>query len=592
MASETAFPTPEKDILQIRELITGLAADQTLRQFLGDDFSESLRAWDTVIKKRCEEPFTLVILGDFKRGKSTIINALLGKELAPMNAAPETYTINEISYGEESSVEAVLINGERVPLEMEDITRERLEPLMKSLPDKIDYLDIRDNAELLKELRIVDTPGLSDLDDLDRKVSGYLVNADAIIYVASALLPFSETEQFFLSAHIQPARFGMLYVLVNMVDALSTREDVDKIMDRFRRISEEIAPNAAVYGISGSDEFKRKIRRLRPKDKGFRELYETGFLKFELSIKRDIIMQKDVIRNQRVFGLIAGALSDTRANLEMFSEMSALGRKQLSDISEIFTKECETLSEALESKKPVLHISILEMQQEAEQWMYEFFARLRESVLACRNLDENGIAADDIEKYFYSFLMDKVGEAYRCCLEVHQQRISDLVENMSVQLAKKLGIANLSSVSQSQSFDKLMLTLNKKITRSVMDVKMFGTSETFPPETMMSFRDIMKRKKQTDIIDIVLDNYDDIRANIVKDIKTAYEEFEAKAFDRLDGIYHAQAELGKQTIQQTQEMVSAFDDAQIEEVLKHAFMRLNAAESVLKRYLPSVTLEN
>ena len=37
-----------------------------------------------LIEEKSEEPFTLVILGEVE-GKSTIINALLGKELAPIN---------------------------------------------------------------------------------------------------------------------------------------------------------------------------------------------------------------------------------------------------------------------------------------------------------------------------------------------------------------------------------------------------------------------------------------------------------------------------------------------------------------------------
>ncbi len=43
-----------------------------------------------------------------------------------MNVAPETYTINEITYGEEPSVEAVLANGERIPFNKSDIVHGKL----------------------------------------------------------------------------------------------------------------------------------------------------------------------------------------------------------------------------------------------------------------------------------------------------------------------------------------------------------------------------------------------------------------------------------------------------------------------------------
>ena len=112
-------------------------------------------------------------------------------------------------------IKAVFDNGKRMRLTMRDTTRERLEAREKFFPGKIEYLDIKDNSPILKEMRIVDTPGLSDLDDLDKQVTDYLVNADAVMYATSALLPFSESEQVFLGSHIQPQRFSMLYILPN-----------------------------------------------------------------------------------------------------------------------------------------------------------------------------------------------------------------------------------------------------------------------------------------------------------------------------------------------------------------------------------------
>ena len=155
------------------------------------------------------------------------------------------------------------------------ITREKLEQRMKLFPAKISYVQIKDNAPILKEIRIVDTPGLSDLESLDKQVMDYIVNADAIMYAASCLLPFSESEQLFLASHVQPQRFGMLYILVNMIDAMNSQKDADKILKRVKNISERIVPNAIVYGISGADELSRKLGRERPLDKGTREFYET-----------------------------------------------------------------------------------------------------------------------------------------------------------------------------------------------------------------------------------------------------------------------------------------------------------------------------
>lgn len=586
MLNENNYELAEQDIDFVRSKLHILTQNPELGELLGNDFAMSLKEWESRIEKKCNEPFTLVILGEFKRGKSTIINALLGKALAPVNVTPETYTINEISYGEEPSVEAVLVNGDRIQISFEDIAREKIEPLMEAFPAKVDYLDIRDNAPILKEIRIVDTPGLSDLDDLDRQVTDYLVNADAIIYVASALLPFSDTEQMFLLSHIQPQRFGMLYVLVNMIDAMNSRKDVEKIMKRITERCVAVVPNAVVFGISAADEYKRKTGRLRLPGKDFGDYYEYEFLKFEVSLKRDIIMQKDVIRRRRVLSMLSQMLEQVSAHTRMFGDMAKLDKRMLEELSANFEEECKTLVSLLEAKKPVIHLNIVEMQQEAEQWMYEFFAKLRESVVECRPKadGESDITADDVQKYFYSYLMDKVGEAYRSCIEAHKDRINQVVDEMSNQLAKKLGLEDLSCISRSTSVDRIMSDLKKKVTRSVLDVKNFGTTGTFPPATMNSFKKIMKKKSITDIIDVTLENYDDIRNHTVKDMKKAYEQLEAEAVARLDDIYQSQIQLGRETIAQARETAGHYDNDRIAAILTDANEVLSSASGVMAKY--------
>lgn len=584
---EYTSSTAHRDIERIREVIDRLSDNKELASILGHEFTDSVNDWKALIEKRSSEPFTLVILGDFKRGKSTIINALLGKEIAPSNVSPETYTINEISYGEERRVDAVLENGQRMPLELTDITRDRLEVLMKMFPAKVEYLDIKDNAPILKEIRIVDTPGLSDLDDLDRQVTEYLVNADAIMYAASSLLPFSETEQIYLAAHVQPRRFGMLYVLVNMIDALNSQADADKIMRRFRTLSEKIVPNAIVYGISGADELRRKLGQTRLPDKGTKEFYETQFMQFEMSLQRDIILKKDIIRTERVITMLDDMVNEISAKLHMFSEMAEMDYKKLEDKERDFDEECSQLSAALEECKPVLHLSMTEMQQQAETWMYEFFAKLRQSILECRSKNANGediYPPEDIEKYFYSYLMEKVGEAYRTCIEYHRDRMNETVDKLSRQLAKKLGIEDLSQVTQVTSVDRIMRSLGKNVTRQVMGVKLFGTSETFPPATMTAFSKILGKKKQTDIIDIALENYDDIRLNIVNDIKTVYQDLEVKALQQLDSIYQYQAEIGKEALGHAKQIMESYDSAQIGKTLKEALDMIREPVEILKKY--------
>lgn len=573
------YAAAEPDIEYVQNELKQLLNNKPLCTILGDEFTEHLHDWDKAITKRRTEPFSLVVLGDFKRGKSTIINAILGKSIAPVNVAPETFTINSISYSEIPKAEAVLKNGQRITLTADDLVRERLEKLMRAFPDTLEYIDIHDNVDILKEIRIVDTPGLSDLDCLDKQVQDYLVNADAVIYIASALSPFSESEQLFLASHIRPLSFSKLYVLVNMIDAMNTQEDIEKIINRVSERCEAIMPNAYVYGVSGIDEYRRKIGLNRPDIKGFQEFYENEFLKFEMSLKREIILQKDIIRTQRVLTMLNLMIKDTAARIRMIYEMMAMDRKKLDDISQSIERECSTLANALESKKPKILLSITEMQQEAEQWMYGFFSKLREAIFESRNT----ASPEDIDKHFYSFLVDKVGEAYRKCLDIHQNQLNLIIAQLGTELAQKLGINTLAD-DANISVEGSMNDFNMLVSKSVMNAASAGSGEAFPSGAMSSFKNILRKKRQTDVIDTALENYDDIRNQTVKDLKAAYKVMEDNAIGQLDALYQTQVDVSREALNHAMEMSIDTSSASVKKCLEEAAVVLRDAAKILNKY--------
>ena len=567
----------EPDIEKIQNYMREILANKPVCRILGEEFTDNLKQWDKAITKRRTEPFSLVVLGDFKRGKSTIINAILGKSIAPVNVAPETFTINSISYGETPSAEAVLSNGQRIMLTADDLQRERLEKLTRAFPDSLEYIDIRDNAEILKEIRIVDTPGLSDLDCLDKQVQDYLVNADAIVYVASALSPFSESEQVFLATHIQPMSFSKLFVLVNMIDAMGSMKDIEKIINRVNECCERIVPNAFVYGVSGIDEYRRKIGLNRPDLTGLQEFYENEFLKFEMSLKREIILQKDFVRTQRVITMLNLMLNDTASRIHMVYDMIALDKQKLVDLSEKIDEECRTLAQAIEERRPKIVLSVTEMQQQAEQWMYGFFSKLREDIYEARNQGN----PEDVEKHFYSFLVDKVGEAYKKCIEIHEKALNEVLANMGRELARKLGLANLAEETTAGNglSDSFVL-----VSQSVINAAGADENGSYPSETMSSFKNLLGRRRTTNIIDTALENFDDVRSNAVKDLKSAYKKMAENAIKRFDSLYQTQVEASRDALAQAKEMTESSNNEAVKTHLGKAVAVLDEAAYVLRKY--------
>ncbi|MGN1101019.1 MAG: dynamin family protein, partial [Huintestinicola sp.] len=95
-ASYTSFRETVNDLTdslqQLKEYAASLNLENTARS-IGD-----------VIEKSAGDHFEVAIVGEFKRGKSTLINALLGQEVLPADVLPATATLNRVTYSKDPYV--------------------------------------------------------------------------------------------------------------------------------------------------------------------------------------------------------------------------------------------------------------------------------------------------------------------------------------------------------------------------------------------------------------------------------------------------------------------------------------------------------
>ena len=95
--------------------------------------------------------YTVVVLGEFKRGKSTLVNALLGNGLLPMNVLPETATINAIMYAEEPRLSVMYRDGtERKGEVSEEFLRQYSARDAQEEAGKVGYIKIGYPCDILK----------------------------------------------------------------------------------------------------------------------------------------------------------------------------------------------------------------------------------------------------------------------------------------------------------------------------------------------------------------------------------------------------------------------------------------------------------
>jgi hypothetical protein len=124
-----------------------------------------LRDEAEAIVARLDGPLRVAIAGRVKAGKSTLLNALVGERLAPTDAGECTRVVSWYVHGRHYQVDAFLRDGRREELAF---TREDgalvIDPGDRPVAS-IDHLRVTWPAKTLADLTLVDTPGLSSLDD-------------------------------------------------------------------------------------------------------------------------------------------------------------------------------------------------------------------------------------------------------------------------------------------------------------------------------------------------------------------------------------------------------------------------------------------
>ena len=172
---------------------------------------------------------TIAVIGQFKRGKTTLINTILGRPILPVGIVPITAAITRIEYaqpeGTAGDIATVYFrNGlcEEVPAadlhmyisEQENHDNER----------DVAEVELLTDAEFLKDgLTLVDTPGVGSVHENNSKSAvDFAKESDGVVFMLSVDSPLNQIEVDFLR---KVRRFaGKFYFAVNKIDRVDEEE--------------------------------------------------------------------------------------------------------------------------------------------------------------------------------------------------------------------------------------------------------------------------------------------------------------------------------------------------------------------------------
>ena len=170
---------------------------------------------------------SILFCGEFKRGKSSLINAIIGDEICPTDIGIATAVVTRIMYGQTKKVVRYygnLLEGEN-SLKKEEIAWDDIQKY--TVGDVIEIgstvqMDLYYPSEFLKEgLVVIDTPGIGGLDPRHANLTAMaLPYADIAVFITDASEPVTESELRFYEKKVA-SRVKSTIVLINKSDILS-----------------------------------------------------------------------------------------------------------------------------------------------------------------------------------------------------------------------------------------------------------------------------------------------------------------------------------------------------------------------------------
>ena len=177
-----------------------------------------------VISKVEERQSYIALVGQVKRGKSTLANAILGRSVLPMGVTPVTSVITKVVFGVDTSAFVKFGDGRQVTVALEDLPSYATEEHNPNNNKNVVEVVIRCPSEFLQDgLVLVDTPGIGSvyLNDVASTYE-FLDRVDAAILTLSVDPPIGQDEVNLISKLRLYA--SKIFFVLNKVDYVSASE--------------------------------------------------------------------------------------------------------------------------------------------------------------------------------------------------------------------------------------------------------------------------------------------------------------------------------------------------------------------------------
>lgn len=368
--------------------------------------------------------FNLLVLGEFKRGKSTLINALLGQNVMPTGVLPLTSVVTIVSYGATAQLTLIHNDGSHEISTIEKIgdyvTEERNPHNVKGIA----CAEIEFPSDFLKAtgVRIVDTPGIGSVHEHNTEATvSFLPNADAALFLFSADQPASRQELDFLKlASHHAVRF---FFVQNKIDHLSQseKEASNAFLNQVLQI--ELGSDPALYALSAK-------KALANEDASVNDDYSrlrTDLLSFLLEEKSQVFLESVQIKMTSLLRSLEQAFELERTAVSLPPETLATCIVEFQKCASRIEKEQDDADLIVKGETKRLLGKIDEdLKLFAEQIKDELIETTKQAYEHNKSLHNEALISA-----LRQALLDRIVECYSAWKEKEEMMVSELFDNIT-----------------------------------------------------------------------------------------------------------------------------------------------------------------
>ncbi|MEJ2640557.1 MAG: dynamin family protein [Desulfosarcinaceae bacterium] len=482
----------------------------------------------------CEGRFHLAVLGQFKRGKSTVLNALTGEPILPVGVVPLTAAPTFLQYGEAAKISVQYKDARPADEFTGTSTAERNAFLAGFVTEKGNAKNKRGIAEVQVDLPapvlaggvvMIDTPGIGSTYRHNTSATlNFLEQCDAALFLVSADPPITEAELAFLRQVSE--KVPQLFFVLNKIDYLN-EDELEEALAFFKRIlSEEVGWNCdyPVFCVSAR---KGLDARISTDADGWSE---SGMARLESFLVDYLAREKfnaltDAV-SRRAVALIDAVLMEAGIGLQALK----LPRQELVEKIGVFQQslkqaenERRLIQDVLEGDKKRVTAYVEQEARDLARAAERFLNEIMHCGPGSRSYGQSSKAgiqqawAEAIPDFFEAqreALNERVKERLLECLSPHEQRLSQLVETLRQTAA-----------------DMFQVPYNPLSPEEVLEVKrrpywVLSTWNTDPLPVLQSMDQRLDG--------LVRRNVENIRWSMLQNLNLSFAGFARRARERLD----------------------------------------------------------